>query len=79
LGESWLFLASHPPFSKILPPEVSASPEAAKQLGIEHVLDWSEPESFLAQRASSPTTLYHRASSLDGEELPSNITSEKNH
>ena len=78
-GESWLFLASHPPFSKILPPEISASPEAAKQLGIEHVVDWSELESFLAQRASSPTTLYYRASLSDAEELPSNITSEKNH
>lgn len=77
-GESWLFVNPQPPFSKIQPPEVSANPAVSKQLGIEHVVDWSELEGFLAQRASSATTLYYQAS-VDAEELPPNITSEKNH
>jgi Xaa-Pro aminopeptidase len=76
-GESWLFLPSHPPYSKLLPPELSASPEAAKLLGIEHVVDWSELERFLTQRASLPTALYYLVSSSDLEELPPNITGRK--
>src|SRR5271169_5938311 len=47
-GESWLFLPSNPPFSRIgLQPEVQPGPEAALRLGIEHVVDWSELEGFL--------------------------------
>jgi Xaa-Pro aminopeptidase len=76
-GESWLFVNPQPPFFKIQPSEVSASPAVAKQLGIEHVVDWSELEGFLAQRASSPTTVYYQAS-RDTAELPTNISGGKN-
>jgi Xaa-Pro aminopeptidase len=77
-GESWLFLPSTTgfSFSKILPPEVSATPEAAKKLEIEHIVDWSELENFLAQRATSPTILYFPSTSPDVAELPSNISGE---
>jgi Xaa-Pro aminopeptidase len=75
-GEGWLFVTAQPPFSKIQPPEAAPSPAVANQLGIEHVVDWSELESFLAQRASSATTLYYQASS-DAQELPPNITGDK--
>src|SRR5271169_3755289 len=51
-GESWLFLPSKPPFLRMgLPPEVQPGPESAKRLGIEHVVDWSDLEGFLASRA----------------------------
>src|ERR1700688_4082838 len=42
-GESWLFLPSRPPFLKGgLQPEAQPGAEAAKVLGFEHVVDWSE-------------------------------------
>ena len=54
-GESWLFLPSKPPFAKRgLQPEVAPGVEAVKQLGIEHVVDWSELKGFLARQASHP-------------------------
>ena len=51
-GETWLFLPSNPPFLRIgLQPEVQPGPEAAKRLGMDHVVDWSELEGFLASHA----------------------------
>jgi Aminopeptidase P, N-terminal domain len=59
-GESWLFLPSRPPFLRSgLQPEVQPGPEAAKRLGIEHVVDWSELEGFLAARAGQSPPLYY--------------------
>src|SRR5271156_3573961 len=59
-GESWLFLPSNPPFSRIgLQPEVQPGPEAALRLGIEHVVDWSELEGFLASHAGQAPPLYY--------------------
>jgi hypothetical protein len=58
-GESWLFLPSKPPFLRIgLQPEVQPGPEAAKRLGMEHVVDWSEFEGFLASHAGQAPPLY---------------------
>jgi len=77
-GESWLFLPSRPPFSKLgLQPEVLPGPDATKLLAIEHVVDWSELATFLAKRASSSSHLYF-VSDLSAElELPANLTRQK--
>src|SRR3954466_1665271 len=58
--ESWLFLPSQDPFvDPDLRPEVSPGPESAKQLEIDHVVDWSELESFLAAPpVSSPKIFF---------------------
>lgn len=79
-GESWLFLPSSPPgpFSSFgLQPEVLPGSGTAKQLGIEHVVEWSELESFLAKRASSPSPLYFAPGISSGLDLPANLTGRK--
>ena len=77
-GQSWLFLPSNPPYTKSgLKPPVVPGPEAAKQLAIDHVVDWSELQSFLADRATSPIPIYFGAESADFDELPANLLSAK--
>ena len=71
-GESWLFLPTHQPYYKRVEPEVSPGADAAKRLGIEHVVDWTELEGFLAQRANSASPLYYIDSAR--EELPANVS-----
>jgi hypothetical protein len=57
-GECWLFLPSKPPFIKRgLQPEVVPGPEAVNNLSIEHVVDWSELEGFLARQVSHAARL----------------------
>src|SRR4029077_14735309 len=52
-GESWLFLPANPPFLKRgLQPEAEPGAEAAKLLGIEHVVDWSEMENLFSGHAA---------------------------
>src|SRR3954471_8555997 len=47
-SESWLFLPFKAPFEGAgIGPEISPGPEATKQLGIEHVVDWVQLEDFL--------------------------------
>jgi Xaa-Pro aminopeptidase len=71
-GESWLFLPSKPPFaSSGLSPEVQPGPDAAKRLAIEHVVDWSELEGFLASRAGHAMPLYYGNEPFAFAELPS--------
>jgi Xaa-Pro aminopeptidase len=77
-GESWLFLPSKPPFLRIgLQPEVQPGPEAAKRLGMEHVVDWSELEGFLAPRAGQSPLLYYGDDLSTFAELPANLLSPK--
>ena len=77
-GESWLFLPTDPPFLKSgLQPEVVPGVDAAKRLGIEHVVDWSELVGFLAQRAASPLLLYYADDSLTFSDLPPNLLGQK--
>jgi len=72
--ESWLFLPSKAPFEDAgIRPEISPGPESAKQLGIDHVVDWGELEGFLASRASSPTRLYYAANRFSVQELPDSL------
>ena len=78
LGESWLFLPSKPPFLRAgLRPEVQPGPEAAKRLGMEHVVDWSELEGFLAPRAGQGLPLYYGDDPSTFAELPANLLSPK--
>jgi Xaa-Pro aminopeptidase len=79
-GESWLFLPPSTPFPfplMGLKPEVVPGSDAAKQLGIEHVADWSELQDFLAKRAASPTRLYFAPGVSSGLDLPENLTGQK--
>ena len=76
-GESWLFLPSEPPFSKFgLKPPVVPGTEAARKLGIEHVVDWSELERFL-ERAAPPARLYFARDPNATEEMPANLLNAK--
>jgi Xaa-Pro aminopeptidase len=72
--ESWLFLPTRPPYSQSFPPEGVAGSDATKRAGIEHVVDWSELESFLAKRGGSPIPLYYVPQSLSVGELPPNLS-----
>jgi Xaa-Pro aminopeptidase len=77
-GESWLFLPSKPPFLKRgLQPEVQPGVEASQRLGIEHVVDWSEMESFFSARAAQATVLYFADAGFEFDELPPNLLSPK--
>lgn len=77
-GESWLFLPTKPPFVKAgLRPEVLPGEESEKRLGIEHVVDWSELEVFLASHARLSLPLYY-ADDLSGfPQLPPNLVHPK--
>jgi Xaa-Pro aminopeptidase len=75
-GESWLFLPSKPPFLRGgLQPEAHPGAEAAKLLGIEHVVDWSEMEAFFSGRAAQSPVLYFADAGLEFSVLPSNLLS----
>jgi len=69
--ESWLFLQSQDPFGDPgLRPEVSPGPNSARQLEIDHVVDWGELEPFLASRASSSARLYYSRNRFSLDEVP---------
>src|SRR5271169_485227 len=73
-GESWLFLPSESPFLKSgLQPEVKPGPDAAKQLGIEHVVNWTELQEFFASRAGQAPPLYYANDFAKFTELPRNL------
>ena len=77
-GETWLFLPSHPPFLKSgLKPEVQPGVETAKRIGIEHVLDWSAMEQFLAAKAGQSLPLYYAEDLSKFDDLPTNLLSTK--
>jgi len=74
--ESWLFLPTRTPFADSgLLPEVRPGPEAAKQLGIDHVVDWTELSTFLAARSGSAGPLYYANDFTKFAELPANLLS----
>jgi Xaa-Pro aminopeptidase len=78
-GESWLFLPSRPPFSKAgLKPALVPGAEAARQTGISHVVDWTELQAFLSDRAASSPVLYYTREGLASfDEMPANLVSAK--
>jgi len=77
-GESWLFLPPNQPYSKRgLQPDVLPGAQAAKRLGIDHVVDWAELESFLASRAALSANLYYAADTSKRPELPDNLLNSK--
>jgi Xaa-Pro aminopeptidase len=72
--QSWLFLPDHPPYQKRgLQPEVLPGADAAKRLGIDHVVDWSELDEFLSQRAGSMPRVYYTDDANGFTELPANL------
>ena len=77
-GESWLFLPTKPPFLKSgLKPPVTPGSDAARALGIDHVMDWSELQGFLAVRANSPLPIYYADDPSGFDEMPANLLSSK--
>ena len=76
--ESWLFLSPNLPYSRVgLQPEVRPGEQDAKRLGIEHIVDWAELESFLAARSTQPTVLYYAGDPVDRNELPVQLLNAK--
>jgi Xaa-Pro aminopeptidase len=77
-GESWLFLPTKPPFLKSgLKPPVMPGADAARALEIDHVVDWSELQGFLAVRANSPLPIYYADDPSGCDEMPANLLSSK--
>ncbi len=78
-GESWLFVPSKPPFAKYgVKPPLTVGVDAARQSGIDHLVDWTELDSFLAARNTSSAPLYYAKDGLaDFEEMPANLLSPK--
>jgi Xaa-Pro aminopeptidase len=78
-GESWLFLPSQPPFSKAgVKPSLVPGTEATRLTGIEHVVDWTELQAFLAARAASSPPIYYTREGLAGfDEMPANLVNAK--
>src|SRR3984957_2105890 len=77
-GESWLFLPDHPPYQKRgLQPEGLPGVDAAKRLGIDHVVDWSELDGLLSRHASPGARIYYAADVAEYPELPANLLSAK--
>ncbi len=78
-SESWLFLPSKPPFTKFgLEAPLTPGTDAARQSGIDHVVDWTELDSFLAAHNTSSAPLYYAKDGLaDFEEMPANLLSPK--
>lgn len=73
-GQSWLFLPSRSPFTKSgLVPEVRADAASAKRLNIEHELDWSALEPFLASRAARHAIVYYAKDDARFDALPANL------
>ena len=80
-GESWIFL---PPQQDFPPrrnvdhtPNARTGPEAASELGVDHVVDWSELAEFLHQHGSLPLPIYYVVGSPGVAALPSNILGQK--
>jgi Xaa-Pro aminopeptidase len=75
-GQSWLFLPSRSPFQKFgLVPEVRADAASEKRVNIEHVLDWSALEPFLASRAAHNGIVYFAQDTTRYDALPGNLLS----
>lgn len=55
--------------------EAQPGAEAAKLLGFEHVVDWSEMETFFSGRAAQAPVLYFAVAEFGSPELPSNLLS----
>jgi hypothetical protein len=71
-------LPSHPPFLKSgLKPEVQPGVATAKRIGIEHVLDWSAMEQFVAAEAGQSPRLYYAEDLSKFDDLPPNLLSTK--
>lgn len=77
-GESWLFLSPTAIGPGLHVSEIAPAPETEKKLGIDHVVDLSALQQFLADRAASPKNLYYAAPFLSREEMPANILGPEN-
>ncbi|MGB8324039.1 MAG: aminopeptidase P N-terminal domain-containing protein, partial [Candidatus Acidiferrum sp.] len=72
-GESWLFVNSDKYYMAI-GADVVPGHDAQQELGMAHVVDWTELESFLAERAREGGKIYYQRSA---PELPPNLATLK--
>ena len=75
MGESWLFLPPKGPSRGGFALEAQPGAEAAKLLGFEHVVDWSEMETFFSGRAAQAFVLYFAEAEFGTPELSPNLLS----
>ncbi|MBV8867178.1 MAG: M24 family peptidase [Acidobacteriaceae bacterium] len=71
--EAWLFLPTRALYWKIVPPEGRLDSAAVQRAGIQHVVDWSELESFLDASSGTRCPLYYVGQNAMSE-LPENLT-----
>lgn len=77
-GESWLFLSDHPPYQKRgLQPEALPGTDAAKRLGFDHVVDWSDLDGFLSRESLSAPRIFYASDVFGYPELPPTLLSAK--
>jgi Xaa-Pro aminopeptidase len=74
-GESWIFL---PPQQNLdHQPNEHIGPDAARELGVDHVVDWSEFGGFLEQHGSASLPIYYVVDRPSVPALPPNILGQK--
>jgi Xaa-Pro aminopeptidase len=73
-GESWLFLSEIPRDGAVASWALKPGGESAEHLGMEHVEDWTNLETFLADRAASGAKVYYQRTDA---QLPPNLSAGK--
>lgn len=71
------FFATERPVKGALALEAQPGAKVAKLLGVEHVVDWSEMETFFSGRAAQAPVLYFGEAGFGTPELPSNLLSSR--
>jgi hypothetical protein len=71
-GESWLFV---PPGESKAGAETKPGEEAARKVGLDHVVDWKEMQGFLTEQTKAGAKIYYKP---EVAMLPENLSATKN-
>ncbi|HET6932471.1 MAG TPA: aminopeptidase P N-terminal domain-containing protein [Candidatus Acidoferrum sp.] len=72
-GESWLFVPGGEPKGSA---ETRSGEEAERKVGLDHVVDWKELQSFLTEQAKAGAKIYYKPEAAIM--LPENLSATKN-